>query len=335
MPRHIGYAEADFEEVRDLAGAAIGGDDRVSREDLDEYYRRLHGNRSGAILHVVFQNAEYDFEECERILRTPGKEGLNALRKHLMLNTTCFDLREVKVQGISDSEIKQLVASVDYSEALSLIAGESEVRVACRDARRYGFRAVAAFPQYLGILVNELKGSHVRAQIPVGFPCGGVTTHVKCIEAEEGLRRGANDLDMMMNLSAFKAGNYEKVADDIAAVLAVAEPFHVPFKVIIEVGALTDSEIMTASKLVVESGADFVKTCTGFGPGRATVHAVRLIKEAVGDRIGIKASGGVASLEDGIVLMRAGATIVALRKQLVEQLDALGWQSSRILENEL
>ena len=193
------------------------------------------------------------------------------------------------------------------------------------DAKRYGFRAVSAFPQYLGVLVDELKGSRVRPQIAVGFPCGGTTTHVKCVEAEEGLKRGATDLDMMMNLSAFKAGNYKQVAEDIAAVMAVARPFGIPFKVIIEIGALSDAEIMTAAKLVADSGADFIKTCTGFGPGRATVHAIRLIKETVGDRIGIKASGDVASIEDGVTFMRAGATVVALRKRSVEQLDALGW----------
>ena len=231
------------------------------------------------------------------------------------------------MQNITDGEIRQLIASVDYSEALTLTAGESEARAACEDAKRYGFRAVVAFPQYLGILVDELKGSHVRAQIPVGFPCGGSTTHVKCIEAEEGLRRGATDLDMMINLSAFKAGYYKQVAEDIAAVLTVAKPFDVPFKVIIEVGALTDAEIVTAAKLVVDSGANFIKTCTGFGPGRVTVHAIRVIKETVGDRIGIKASGDVASLEDGVTLMRAGATVIAMRKQLVKQLDELGWRA--------
>jgi len=226
---------------------------------------------------------------------------------------------------VTDAEISRLVASVDYTEALTLTAGESEVRVACMDAKRYGFRAVSAFPQYLGVLVDELKGSRVRPQIAVGFPCGGTTTHVKCVEAEEGLKRGATDLDMMMNLSAFKAGNYKQVAEDIAAVMAVARPFGIPFKVIIEIGALSDAEIMTAAKLVADSGADFIKTCTGFGPGRATVHAIRLIKETVGDRIGIKASGDVASIEDGVTFMRAGATVVALRKRSVEQLDALGW----------
>lgn len=229
------------------------------------------------------------------------------------------------MHGVTDAEISRLVASVDYSEGLRIESGESEVRAACKDAKRYGFRAVVAFPQYLGVLVDELKGSGVRSMIPVGFPCGGVTTHVKCVEAEEGLKRGATDLDMVMNLSAFKAGHYKQVAEDIAAVMAVARPFGIPFKVIIEIGALTDGEIVTAAKLVADSGADFIKTCTGWGPGRATVHAIRLIKETVADRIGIKASGDITSIEDGVTMMRAGATVVALRKESVKQLDSLGW----------
>jgi deoxyribose-phosphate aldolase len=227
--------------------------------------------------------------------------------------------------GVTDEEIRRLVAAVDYSEALTITATGDDVRAACEVAKRYGFRAVVAFPQYLGILADELKGSGVRAQIPVGFPCGGVTTRIKCLEAEEGLKRGATDLDMVMNLSAFKAGNYRRVSTDIAEVMAVAKPFNVPFKVIIEIGVLTEAEKITAAKLVVETGADFIKTCTGFGPGRATLHDVALIKESVGDRIGIKASGGVASLEDGVALMQAGATVVALRKVLVDQLESLGW----------
>jgi deoxyribose-phosphate aldolase len=127
--------------------------------------------------------------------------------------------------GITQNEIKQLVASIDYSEVLTITASESDVTQACADAKIYGFRAVVAFPQYLGLLVDHLKGSGVLAQIPVGFPCGGVTTHVKCTEAEEGLKRGATDLDMVMNIAAFKAGNYTRVAQDIAEVMAVAKPF--------------------------------------------------------------------------------------------------------------
>lgn len=225
--------------------------------------------------------------------------------------------------GITEKEIKDLVAVIDYSEALTITASEADVKQACEDAKKYAFRAVVAFPQHLGLLVDNLKGSGVLAQIPVGFPCGGVTTHVKCTEAEEGLKRGATDLDMVMNIAAFKAGHYKRVAEDIAAVLAIAKPCKVPFKVIVEVGALTDEEIVTAAKLVVDSGANFIKTCTGFGPGRATVHIISLIKATVGDQIGIKASGGVASIEDGVAFMRAGATVVAMRHFLIEQLQQL------------
>jgi deoxyribose-phosphate aldolase len=228
--------------------------------------------------------------------------------------------------GITTEQIRDLVSVIDYSEALTITASEAEVRAACLAAATYRFRAVVAFPQYLGILVDELKGSGVRAQIPVSFPCGGATTRVKCLEAEEGLRRGATDLDMVMNIAAFKAGEYDRVAGDISEVMAVARPFNVPFKVIIEIGVLTESEKVTAAKLVLDSGADFVKTCTGFGPGRATVHDIGLIRETVGPGIGIKASGGVASIEDGVALMHAGATVVAMRRFLVEQLEALHWQ---------
>lgn len=227
--------------------------------------------------------------------------------------------------GVTKEEISRLVSVIDYSEVLTITATEGDVRTACEMAKTYGFRAVVAFPQYLGVLVDMLQGTSVRAQIPVGFPCAGVTTHVKCTEAEEGLTRGARDLDMVMNLSAFKAGAYQRVSQDIAAVMAVAKPFNVPFKVIIEVGLLTDQEIVTAAKLVADSGADFIKTCTGFGPGRATVHTISLIKETVGDRMGIKASGGVASIEDGVAFMRAGATVVAMRRFLIDQLKDLGW----------
>ncbi len=226
--------------------------------------------------------------------------------------------------GVTEEEIKRLVSVIDYSEALTITATQDDVKAACEAAKEYGFRAVVAFPQYLGIIVDSLKGTKVRAQIPVGFPCGGVTTHVKCTEAEEGLKRGATDLDMVMNISAFQAGDYKGVSEDISAVMKVARPFDVPFKVIIEIGALTDKQIVTAAKLVADCGADFVKTCTGFGPGRATVHSIGLIKEAVGDSIGIKASGGVASIEDGVAFMRAGATVVAMRRYLVDQLREIG-----------
>jgi deoxyribose-phosphate aldolase len=229
------------------------------------------------------------------------------------------------VNDISREDTAKLVSAIDYSDALTVTASETEVREACRPARQYGFRAVVAFPQFLAVLVEELAGSGVLAQIPVGFPCGGTTTLVKCTEAEEGLKRGASDLDMVMNIASFKQGEYQKVTEDIEAVMKVAKPFGVPFKVIIEIGLLSEEEKITAAKLVKDCGADFIKTCTGFGPGRATLHDVSLIRRTVGAQPGIKASGGVASMEDGIAFMKAGANVVAMRRFLVEQLEKLAW----------
>jgi len=229
------------------------------------------------------------------------------------------------VNDISREDTAKLVSAIDYSDALTVTASETEVREACRQARQYGFRAVVAFPQFLAVLVEELAGSGVLAQIPVGFPCGGTTTLVKCTEAEEGLKRGASDLDMVMNIASFKQGEYQKVTEDIEAVMKVAKPFEVPFKVIIEIGLLSEEQKITAAKLVKDCGADFIKTCTGFGPGRATLHDVSLIRRTVGAQPGIKASGGVASMEDGIAFMKAGANVVAMRRFLVEQLEKLAW----------
>jgi deoxyribose-phosphate aldolase len=229
------------------------------------------------------------------------------------------------VHGVTREEIAGLVAAVDYTNVLSVTATEREVREACAQARQYGFRAVVALPQYLGVLVDELKGTGVLAQIPVGYPGGGVTTRVKCFEAEEGLARGASDLDMVMNIGAFKAGDYAKVRDDIEAVMRVARPFHVPFKVIIEVGVLTEDEKVTAALLVRDCGADFVKTSTGFLPGKLSLHDITLIRDTVGESPRIKASGGVAALEDGVACLRAGASVVAMRHRLIEQLEKLVW----------
>lgn len=227
---------------------------------------------------------------------------------------------------VTNEDIEKLVACIDYSEALTLEAGPKEALAAAQDGVKYGFRAVVAFPWNLGVQVDAVKGTGVLAQIAVGFPTGNVTSKVKCTEAEEGLRRGATDLDMVMNIGAFKSGDYKKVSEDIAEVMKVAEPFKVPFKVIIEVGVLTEEEIVTAAKLVKDSGADFVKTCTGFGPGRATNGIIELIRETVGPDLGIKASGGVASLEDGVALMRSGATVIALRRHLITRLEKIGWK---------
>ena len=226
---------------------------------------------------------------------------------------------------IARHDIERLIAATDYSEALTIDATEDDVQTACGSAKRYGFRAVVVFPHHLGLVVEQLRDTSVLPQLAVGFPCGGQTTYVKCREAEEGLKTGAADLDMVMNIGAFKGGDFKKVERDIAEVLAIAEPYDIPTKVIVEVGVLSEEEKVTAAKLVANSGANFIKTCTGFAEGRATLHDVLLFDKLVGDRLRIKASGGVAGIEDGVGFMWAGASVVAMRKVLVDQLQAMNW----------
>lgn len=226
---------------------------------------------------------------------------------------------------ITRHDIERLIAAIDYSEALTIDAAKDDVLTACGFAKQYGFRAVVVFPHHLGLVVEQLRDTSVLPQLAVGFPCGGQTTYVKCREAEEGLQTGAADLDMVMNIGAFKSGDFKKVERDIAEVLAVAEPYNIPTKVIVEVGVLSEQEKVTAAKLVADSGANFIKTCTGFAVGRATLHDVMLFHKLVGDRLRIKASGGVAGIEDGVGFMWAGASVVAMRKVLVDQLQAMNW----------
>ena len=129
------------------------------------------------------------------------------------------------MNDLSKDDISRLVAAIDYSDALTVTASEADAREACRLARQYGFRAVVAFPQFLPALVDELSGSGVLAQIPVGFPCGGTTTLVKCTEAEEGLKRGASDLDMVMNITAFSSfSRYRVFCGLTSATTAVCSP---------------------------------------------------------------------------------------------------------------
>ena len=114
------------------------------------------------------------------------------------------------MKNITREEIQALIAAVDYSEALTITATKDEALEACRYAKLYGFRSVAAFPHHLDLVVKDLEDSGTLAMIVVGFPCGGNTTEVKCREAEDGLKRGASDLDMVMNVGAFKTGDCGK-----------------------------------------------------------------------------------------------------------------------------
>lgn len=181
----------------------------------------------------------------------------------------------------------------------------------CVEAKKCIFYAVCVPPRYIQRAKDLLRGSGVNIVSVVGFPHGTALTSTKKTEAQALVERGVDELDMVLPIGAVKAGDWATVAQDITAVVGAAyrkDESRVLVKVILETGLLTDEEIVAACTVAKEAGADFVKTSTGFnGPG-ATVHHVALMRQVVGDSMGIKAAGGIRSREQAISLIQAGAT---------------------------
>ena len=174
------------------------------------------------------------------------------------------------------------------------------------EAKQYGFMSVCVNPAFIPLCVKLLKGSDVKVCTVIGFPLGATLKDVKVFETREAVEEGADEIDMVINVSQLKAGNDEYVYQEIKDIRNACKGKIL--KVILETCLLTDEEIVRASELSVKAGADFVKTSTGFSTGGATVHAVSLMRQTVGDRCGVKASGGVRTYEDLLKMVEAGAT---------------------------
>lgn len=198
----------------------------------------------------------------------------------------------------------KLAPLIDHTILKPETTGEQVVQI-CREARHYGFAAVCASPVMLPVVVRELKGSPVKPCTVVGFPSGANTPASKSFEAAEAARNGAEELDMVMAVGMLKARNYTHVLDDIRGVVKAADGRTV--KVILETCLLTDEEKTAACRIVVEAGAHFVKTATGFAGGGATVEDIKLMRRIVGPAFGVKASGLIKTAADAQAMVAAGA----------------------------
>ncbi|MGO0059477.1 deoxyribose-phosphate aldolase [Brevibacillus fluminis] len=176
----------------------------------------------------------------------------------------------------------------------------------CAEAREHGFFSVCINPVFVELAHSLLKDSGVKVCTVVGFPLGANATAIKVAETRQAVREGAEEIDMVINIGALKAGDAQQVEDDIRAVVEAAEGKLV--KVIIEACLLTREEKILACQLSEKAGAQFVKTSTGFSTGGATVDDVALMKETVGDRLEVKASGGIRDLATAQQMIAAGAT---------------------------
>ncbi len=187
-------------------------------------------------------------------------------------------------------------------------ATREQVTQLCFEARKYNFATVCVNATHTRLCVNLLRGSGVGVAVVVGFPLGATTPEVKAFEAEQALREGASEIDMVINIGAIKDRNLELAARDVRAVVNAVHGMNGILKVIIETALLTDEEKQIACLISKEAGADFVKTSTGFSTAGATVEDVALMRRTVGPLLGVKAAGGVRSDEDLQKMVKAGAT---------------------------
>lgn len=202
--------------------------------------------------------------------------------------------------------MKEINRYIDHT-ILKADATSVQVERICQEAMKYSFASVCVNSCWVSTCKRLLEGSSVKVCSVVGFPLGAMSTQAKAFEAECCVNDGADEVDMVINIGKLKAGDLQGVKDDILQVRQACGPDTI-LKVIIETCLLTDAEKREVCMLAKEARADFVKTSTGFSTGGATIEDVRLMRETVGPQMGVKASGGVRSLEDALAVIEAGAT---------------------------
>lgn len=201
----------------------------------------------------------------------------------------------------------ELAKLIDHTLLKPDASSDDIVRV-CEEGKYYGFATVCVYPTWVPLASKLLHDTDIKVDTVIGFPFGATITEVKVFEAQTVIVKGAEEVDMVMNIGALRSGHIDFVRKDLKSVVKVAKENNVISKVIIETCYLTREEKITSCRLVLESGADFVKTSTGFGSGGATVEDVRLLRENVGNKAGVKASGGIRTYQDALKMIRAGAS---------------------------
>jgi deoxyribose-phosphate aldolase len=186
-------------------------------------------------------------------------------------------------------------------------AKKADLERLCQEAMQHEFASVCVSPLWVSYAAEKLQKSKVKVCTVIGFPQGTATSQVKAFETLKAIEAGAQEVDMVIAVGRLKDGDDNLVEADIKAVVDAAKGKAL-VKVIIETCLLTDEEKIRACKLAKSAGADFVKTSTGFSTGGATVHDVKLMREAVGEKMGVKASGGVGNAAEAAAMVEAGAT---------------------------
>ncbi len=213
----------------------------------------------------------------------------------------------VSYNGRAADVPRDLASYIDHT-LLKPEASASDIDRICDEAAQYRFAAVCFNPAWIRRAAAKLRGTGVAVASVVGFPLGASTPRIKAAETRQALRDGAREIDMVLNVGALKSGDYKSVEQDIAGVADACREVGALCKVILETALLSDEEKVVASRLAKAAKAHYVKTSTGFSSGGATLYDVALMREAVGPQMGVKASGGIKTVEDAQQMIAAGAT---------------------------
>lgn len=200
-----------------------------------------------------------------------------------------------------------LASYIDHT-LLKPEASREQILTVCREAVEHSFKSVCVNPVWVSTVRTAVKDTGVLTCSVIGFPLGASTTEVKVVEAQGAVADGADEIDMVINIAAARADDRDALVLDIRAVAEAVHAHGAVLKVIIETALLDDEQKVLACEAAVEAGADFVKTSTGFNGGGATVEDIALMRRTVGPDLGVKASGGVRTLEDARAMIDAGAT---------------------------
>ena len=217
---------------------------------------------------------------------------------------------------------EKLAKYIDHTN-LKAFASIEDIKKLCDEAKEYGFYAVCVNPYRVKDAKEFLKGTDIKIASVVGFPLGATFTETKVQEAIMAVRNGADEIDMVMNIGAMKDGDYEVVERDIKEVVEAVHSMGAKVKVIIETCYLSHEEKIKSCELAKKTGADFVKTSTGFGSARAKVEDVKLMRSVVGNDMGVKAAGGIHNAKEAIAMIEAGATRIGASRsvQIIETLE--------------
>jgi len=203
--------------------------------------------------------------------------------------------------------MENIAKLIDHTNLRADAAAES-IRKTCQEAKEYGFRSVCVNSRWVKLAKEELNGTDIKVVAVIDWPIGGSPTEVRVFQAEKAKKDGADEIDPVLDIGNFKAGDYGQVLKDLKALAEV-----LPVKIIIETGYLTDDEISKVSLMAKDAGCYCVKTSTGTDPKvdiETKIRHVKIIREAVGPDFPIKAAGGVKNMNDAKKIVEAGATII-------------------------